>query len=123
MDSPIESPSKDDVLKQKTSQFTRRSLWELSLVACLAYLFWAWGGKAVLRTPEFFLGLTIAFFLCGVFLGRWTIILAGIVIAVGTLLALLKPYPENPWKTIAPPTSKHGKGDVTANNPSPPPIS
>ena len=69
-------------------QYSLRTLLELTAVVCLGGSLWAWGGEAISRTPEFFLGLAIMFIAVGVYLRRWTMIFGGAIIVGGLLLAL-----------------------------------
>lgn len=69
-------------------QFSLRTLLELSVVVCLAFSLWAWGGEALSRTPEFFLTLAVLLIAVGVFARRWTWVTGGAVVAIGLICEL-----------------------------------
>jgi hypothetical protein len=73
---------------RKPFQYSLRTLMELTAVAGLGCSLRAWGGEAISRTPEFFAGLLVVLIAFGIYMRRWTLILAVAVVLAGLLLGL-----------------------------------
>jgi hypothetical protein len=91
--SMISNPAKDDSTPivpaaRNPFQYSLRTLLELITVASLGCSLWAWGGEAISRTPEFFVGLAFVLFASGMYLRRLTWMLGGIMVAAGVLVGL-----------------------------------